>query len=242
MIKAGSHSRLSIFESCNLRAKLSYIDKIPEPDRGEHPSGEWPNDRGTRIHNEAEAFVKGEGPLTPECSKFFKAEFMALQKLYDDGNVIGEEMWCFDKDWKALPWNENDPNKWSVFDQIWFRIKTDVTVFKTKHKCVIIDYKSGKRFGNEVKHAEQMELYAVGAFLKYPQMKEIITELWYLDQNELASIEFTKAEAMQRLKAWTNRNIAMTSCEVFEPNPNNYNCRWCPYGPAKSGHCKVGIQ
>jgi hypothetical protein len=37
MIKAGSFSRLDTFETCALRAKLAFVDKIPEPDRGPPP-------------------------------------------------------------------------------------------------------------------------------------------------------------------------------------------------------------
>jgi len=242
MIKAGSHSRLDIFESCAFRAELAYIDKIPEPDRGTHSSGEWPNDRGTRIHKDAEAFIKKEGPLTVELGKFFKNDFVALQKLHTDGAVFGEEMWCFDEKWLPVPWDDDDPNKWDVFDEIRFRIKTDATVFLTTEDVIIIDYKSGKRYGNEVKHAEQMELYSMGAFLKYPDIVNVTAELWYLDQNELVDMKFTRAEAMQRLITWEKRNRAMLTCKTFDPDPSRYTCKWCPYGPAKSGHCQVGIQ
>ena len=59
-LKTWSYSRLGVFEQCKFRAKLQYVDKIPEPARP-LPEGktEHANDRGTRVHEEAEIFVRG---------------------------------------------------------------------------------------------------------------------------------------------------------------------------------------
>ena len=66
-IKAWSYSRLVDFEQCKLRAKLKYIDRIPEPARPLPPGKtEHANDRGTRIHDAAERFVRGGVELIPE--------------------------------------------------------------------------------------------------------------------------------------------------------------------------------
>lgn len=49
-IDAWSYSRLSTFEQCKLRAKLAYIDRIPEPERPLPPGKtEHANDRGTLL-------------------------------------------------------------------------------------------------------------------------------------------------------------------------------------------------
>ena len=64
-IKAWSYSRLADFEQCKLRAKLKYIDRIPEPARPLPPGKtEHANDRGTRIHDAGERF----SPLKKDCS------------------------------------------------------------------------------------------------------------------------------------------------------------------------------
>ena len=78
-IKAWSYSRLVDFEQCKLRAKLKYIDRIPEPARSLPPGKtEHANDRGTRIHDAAERFVRGGVELLPEL-KSFSTEFHDLQ-------------------------------------------------------------------------------------------------------------------------------------------------------------------
>src|SRR5690606_8448838 len=68
-IKSWSYSRLTGLEQCALRAKLAYIDRIPEPERPLPPGKtEHANDRGTRIHLAAELFVRGEAELIPSCT------------------------------------------------------------------------------------------------------------------------------------------------------------------------------
>lgn len=238
-IKAGSFSRLSIFQECPRRAELAYIQKIPEADRGEGPltapdgSKEWHNDRGSRIHALAEEYVKGNIKIFPKELQKFKKEIEELRKLYKTGKVITEEMWCFTNTW--MPCASDD---WNA---IYFRIITDITVFHTKAQATVIDYKTGRKFGNEVKHGQQAQLYQLGAFLRYPDLEEITTEIWYLDQDELATMEFTRAQGMRFFKHWNNRMEAMTTEVEFKPTPNMNSCRWCPYKPSKLGVCSVGI-
>ena len=75
MIKAWSFSRLSIFEQCKLRTKLAYIDRIPEPPRPLPPGKtEHANDRGTRIHDAAERFVRGGAELLEDLQRVAKVD------------------------------------------------------------------------------------------------------------------------------------------------------------------------
>lgn len=239
-ITAGSYSRLSVFSQCKFRAKLAFIDKIPEPVRGPGPltapdgSAEWHNDRGSRIHDLAENYVNGSTRTLDKSLNKFKGEFDKLRFLFQGGTVLTEQLWCYDSAWKEV-----DTKDWN---NIWMRVKTDATVFLTPSSAVVIDYKTGKKFGNEVAHAQQAQLYQLGAFLKFPKLKKIQTELWYLDQDEMATMEFTRADGMRLFDLWNNKNIAMTTETRFPPNPNAYTCKWCPYGPRRSGDCSVGIQ
>ena len=58
---------MTTFEQCKFRAKLQYVDKIPEPERPLPPGKtEHANDRGTRIHDAAENFVNRDINLIPE--------------------------------------------------------------------------------------------------------------------------------------------------------------------------------
>jgi hypothetical protein len=178
--------------------------------------------------------VKGDEPeQLPEMGKF-KLEFERMRTLFADGKVLAEEMWCYDANWAVC--GDRD------WDAIKFRIKTDATVWLDPTTVVVIDYKTGKRWGNEVKHAQQAQLYALGAALRYEEIQLIHTELWYLDQDEMIPMTMRRDQALRFFKNWDTRNTTMMSCGEFTPRPNREACKWCPYGPKRTGHCTVGIQ
>jgi hypothetical protein len=182
-IKAWSHSRLATFEQCRFHAKLAYIDKIPELPRPLPPGKtEHANDRGTRVHEAAEAYVRGGVELVSELQTF-ATEFDQLRKLHAAGKVSLEGEWAFNREWKPTAWMSSDA---------WCRIKCDTVVFPTKSRAIVIDYKTGKRWGNEIKHAEQMLLYQLGVFLRYPSLQEVEVELWYTDLDDLHSSKFRR--------------------------------------------------
>lgn len=232
MLKAWSYSRLSVFESCKLRAKLAFVDKIPEPPRPLPPGKfEHANDRGHRVHEAAERFVRGGVDLLPELSDF-TPEFQQLRAFHDCGNVRLEEDWGFDRQWLPVAWNS---------ETIWLRVKLDALVFLEPTHALVVDYKTGRRVGNEIKHAEQGQLYQLATFLKYPDLERVTVEFWYTDQNAISSTEYTRDTGMDLFRRFDQRGQALTSCTDFSPNPNMYACRWCPYGPKGTGHCTVGV-
>lgn len=235
-LKAGSHSRLVVFEQCRLRAKIQYIDKVPEPDRPLPPGKtEHANDRGTRLHEAAEMYTKGGVEMAPEIAKHFRAEHERLRDLYAEGLVSTEGDWAYTRQWESVAWMSSD---------VWFRIKCDAVAFMTPTSAVVVDFKSGKRFGNEIKHNEQMQLYVIGTLLRFPKVKTVTTELWYWDQNELATITYTREQGLKLVRNFERRISALTDCEDFPPNPNRFSCKWCPYKPAHlggTGHCSVGV-
>lgn len=233
MLSAWSYSRLIVAEQCLLRAKLAYIDKIPEPERPLPPGKtEHANDRGTRVHEAAEKFVKGGVELLPELHKF-RNEFEDLRRLHAEGKVSLEGEWGFDANWQPVGW----------FDPVvWARVKLDAMVRVAPEHRIVIDYKTGKRAGNEVKHAEQGQLYAVATALRDPDVARVTVEFWYTDLNEFVTTTYERDDVSRYQSKFTDRAIKVTRAAEFPPNPNIFNCRWCPYGPKGTGHCAVGIQ
>lgn len=235
-INATSYSRLLIFEQCPYRASLAFLEKIPEPDRPDD-GRESPLDRGIRIHGYAEDFVTGKTKdLATELSSF-ETEYKKLRELYKKGTVEVEQMWCYTDTWQNTVWND-----WS---NVWLRIKLDSLVFLSDKEAVCIDTKTGKRFGNEVKNAGQMQLYQLGAFHKYPALELVHTELWYVDLDEMASMSFNRKQGMRYLKSFNDRFRRMTTAEEFPATPSMDACRYCPYktgsigkyGPEGRGIC-----
>lgn len=231
-IKAWSFSRVSEFEKCAYRAKLLYVQKLTEPQPPLKPGQtEYPNDRGTRVHSASEAFIKGGVELVPELSKF-RPEYEKLREHYAEGKVSVEEEWAFNDAWQPVGWFSQD---------CWLRLKCDATDLIDPTHLLVVDLKTGKKVNNELKHADQMALYAVCAFMRNPALEKVTVELWYADQDDLTRQVYSRAQAMKHFKRFNERGLAMTTATEFEPNPNQYTCRFCRFGPKGNSVCTVGV-
>jgi hypothetical protein len=105
----------------------------------------------------------------------------------------------------------------------------------------LVTHNTGKKFGNEVKHADQLTLYAIALFMRDPDLEVVTAELWYLDIDDLTRITFTRKQAMQRWPQMDERFKKMCSETQWLPKPNVFNCKWCGFGPEGTGHCSVGV-
>lgn len=219
MIKSWSYSKLLDFEQCPRRVKMKHIDRVPEE---KAPAAE----RGTQIHQMAEDYVRGKGKSLPTELMKFVDEFEVLRRDFKLGLVSLEGEWGFDKDWMPAD-----------YKTAWLRMKGDAIHLSNKTSAVVIDYKTGRSFGNEIKHGEQVQLYAIATFIRYPNLQNITVELWYLDQDELTKKEYTRAQALRYVQPFDKRGNKLTSAKDFPANPNQFTCKWCPYGTAKGGQC-----
>lgn len=244
MLKSWSFSRLALYESCPHRAKLQYIDKIEELPRELLPGQtEFANDRGSRIHEAAESYVRGKTDELVEELLHFKPELEFLRQLRAEqpSRVVPEEMWCISEDWQRVA---NDD-----WNNIWLRVIVDNLVWLTADEVVVIDLKTGKRYGNELKHNQQMQLYALTVAMLYPQVETIHTELWYLDLNELAHKEYTSQQALRTLQNFTARANMLTTDVEFEVKPSKSSCMFCPFKQPEhdnkwvkgTGHCEHSV-
>lgn len=232
-IKSWSFSRLLDFETCKYRAKLKYIDRIPEPDRPLPPGkSEHANDRGTRVHTAAELYVQGGVELVPELQGY-KEKYDELRTIYASSpqSISLEGDWAFDRQWNATAWRSYSA---------WCRMKLDAFVQVTADFGRVIDYKTGRKHGNEVKHTEQGQLYQLAAFLKFPTLNSIDVEFWYTDHpvDQLYRTSYTREQGTRYFEKFNKRAEALTSATEFPPNPNAHSCRWCPY---LGNACKFGV-
>lgn len=232
-VASWSHSKLTDFDKCKHMFWLKHAQRIPEPERPLPPGKtEHANDRGTRVHEDCELFVRGDiNDLGVEAEKHFGYQLCLLREMYQDGLVSLEGEWGHGRDWEPAEWRT-----------AWLRLKLDAMVHVDRTHAIVIDYKTGRKFGNEVKHAEQLQLYQLSAFLRYPELEKVTAELWYLDQPEgqnVTSQTFTRSQGLRFRDGFNKRGVAATTCEVFPPNPNKYSCQWCPY--KNTEHCTVGV-
>jgi RecB family exonuclease len=229
MIKTVSFSRLQDFEKCKYLAKLKYVDRIPEPERP-LPTGktEHANDRGTRVHEAAELFIRGGVELIKELDGF-RPDYEELRTMFAAGAVTLEGEWAVDRNWTPVAWNSSDA---------WCRMKLDAFAQTSPTTARVIDYKTGKRYGNEVKHTEQGQVYQLATFLRFPELEAITVEFWYVDIGEKDIKHYTRAQGAAYFDKYNNRFAAVTGCAEFPPNPNAFSCKWCPY---KGNACEYGV-
>ncbi|MBE2897816.1 PD-(D/E)XK nuclease family protein [Pasteurellaceae bacterium 20609_3] len=221
-IKTWSFSSLGSFEQCPRKLAYRRIDKIPEP------SGEAAQ-RGSKIHDMAEQYVRGNLEELPKELERFKRGFEALKAAFAEGKVSCEEEWGFRTDWSCTEgWR--DPGTWHL-------AKLDAFYREDDGSAMVIDYKTGRKFGNELKHGEQGLTYAIGAFMKYPELDFIKVEFWYLDKGEKLVREFTRDQALIFHPRLHSRGVAMTTATEFPATPSMNACKWCHYG--KEGICPL---
>lgn len=229
-ITTASFSRLLTFEKCPYEAKLKFVDKIPEPDHLKSKAAE----RGTLVHFAAENYVKGETPYLIAELKAFEDELNMARALYAEGAVQVEEDWAFTKNWTQTGWTVADT---------WLRMKLDLCVV-IDDTAWVIDHKTGRKFGNEVKHNEQGQLYALAVFLRDPSINKVIVEFWYHDQDDITIVQYTRKQGLRFQMVFDQRFRKMTMTKDFKPRPSIHNCKWCPYKPTEyggTGDCVHGV-
>lgn len=172
-----SYSRLIQFERCPYSIKLKYIDRLK--------SNILPNDsliRGNEVHTLLEQATRGEIEL-PKSFSYWRDKVANLRQCYNDAKAIVEEEWGLTIDWTQCAWDDQN---------LWLRLKLDVFLREDETSALIIDWKTGKWQGNEVKHCSQAQLYALGAFAIYPELEFIQTEIAYIDHNKIVKNIYTK--------------------------------------------------
>ncbi len=229
MIEAWSNSRFATYDQCPAKAKYQYIDKLKTETNAAMQ-------RGRDIHTYAEMYVKGKIQAMPNELELFDVEFDQLRKMFKakTGPSVNPELqWAFKKDWTPCEW---------FGPTTWCRIMIDCFVHnKKENRATVIDYKTGKiRDGYDI----QLELYAAGAFALFPELEEVKTELWYLDQGEIRGGDektgegvFTNEDGDRLIAEWNKRVKPMLNDKAFAPKPNNL-CHWCDFSNANGGPCE----
>ncbi len=220
-IDAWSYSRLSTWKECPYLAYLKYVEKRKEPDNPAQA-------RGHAIHKAAEDFVVGRvKTLIPELVKF-KKEFAALRKA----GASAERELAFTSSWKLTDWfaKNSGPER-----DAWVRIKIDATLFRKDRSALIVDYKTGRQYMPD--HEDQLELYAVAAFLLEPEVETVRCEDWYVDSGAKLERTYTREKDLARLlKKWNDEVAPMMADTTFPKNPSS-KCRRCHFRQSNGGPC-----
>jgi CRISPR/Cas system-associated exonuclease Cas4 (RecB family) len=214
-----SYSRWEVFDKCRARYEYQFLQKLPQP---EAPALQ----RGIRVHEEGEEYLDGTRKRLPASYAQFNDEMRAIKKL----KASAEGSYAFTKSWQTT-----SPTDWS---NCWLRIKIDAEVVNAD-EVTLVDFKTGKPWPKATE--AQSELYAVGAFLKFPDADTITVEFWYLDSGEVVPYVYTRKQFTVAKKKWAARGREVIAARQFPPTNNGYNCKYCPFrSDAKLGNGQPG--
>lgn len=223
-VPAWSFSQLKKFEECPYRVYLSKVEKHPEP-------SSTAAERGTMLHDLAEDYIRGNsGEEVPRELEKLHMQYHELHDAYQANpeQFELEQDWGFTALWQPTGWFAPD---------IWARMKLDV-FWREGSSAHIIDHKSGRKFGNELKHSDQGLQYAVGAFKRYPTLEYAKVSFYYFDKGEVMTKAFSRDRAMVFLPRIEQRAFALTNAtqeQLTRPKPSKNNCKFCPH--AETGAC-----
>lgn len=224
-IEAVSYSRYTDHKKCPALAKFKHVDKRKEPEGKASAHGQ-------EVHALAQKVAEGKIKTMPKDFKAFADRFKVLQR----NNVLCEQEWAFDKNWKKVDWFAKD---------VFLRVKMDAHYLQAEIRAVgrtkvnedvvvVIDFKSGRIYDD---HEEQRSLYALGAMLVYPTATRIITKHWYIDQGGEHITEFPATDLEKLKKDWLKKFKPMLNDTRFAPRPGNY-CRFCFFRKTNGGPCQ----
>ena len=228
-------SSLQDYAECPHRFRLGKIDKLPKP--ALPPDN--PLERGNRVHDCLEHYVKGDLDTLDGCEAKAIDKFQALldkaRTQYSEGIASVEENWTFDRDWEIV--ERDDPGLW-----LWSKLDLNVRD-ELGLKTVVVDYKTGKSGYKAIQHLKQMQLYAAVTALRQPWADFIHVELWYVDEGHTNSRLFTRDQALAFVGRFEREAKKIYADRFFKPNPTKETCRWCPFGAKNgTGACPVSVR
>lgn len=211
-----SYSRLHTYETCALKAKFQYVDKLP---RLKGPAAS----RGTKLHTSAEGFLLGE-------KSTIHKDLLPIKKILI--NVRANQPLIEYK--IALDFSLLKVVEWKSADAR-FRLVIDSAFFPSGKVMDIQEWKSGRVYPE---HEDQRRTYAHGSFAEWPQLEEVNVSTYYIDQGHSEELQAKRPDV--KVMAWQlqQRLETMENDKHFAPRPGRY-CNWCDYSKKKGGPCRV---
>lgn len=229
-ITAWSFYRLLDYETCPHRLYLKAVQRAPQPEFDD----KHPIVRGRKIHEMLEKYIVGEADVLPKLSEKHQELVDWLHAEYKKGNVIVEEQWGATDAWMPTDYFGED---------VWLRVLLDAA-WIVNDQAIVVDWKTGKKMGNEVKYTQQGQLYAAAVFMRYPEVQIIDTKFEFVDENRTMEKTYRRGDKIFRIiKKFTERANRLTQAVDFRPKPNIRNCKYCPFGTANgTGACAYAVE
>lgn len=201
MKRQWSYSSMSTYRKCPLAYWYSKMSDEPQPPSGKAAA------RGTRVHEQVEAYMLGNRSDLPREALSFSEEIDALVA----NEALPEMEIAFDEEWRTTDW-----------DTAWTRGKLDASV---PERGLVVDFKTGRYYPG---HREQAELYALYSHkLGIQEDDQITVEFYYFDLNDCVTWNYPISD-MEKIEAkWVKFADELDAEEEWRANPSESNCRWC---------------
>ena len=209
-----SYSAISAFETCPRQYEAKWVTK--EVPYQETPETRWGND----VHNALERYIRDGEPMPSNMTQYKKFADAVLAR---PGEVIAEEGVALTWDLKEVSWFTKKTAK----NPVWFRTKIDVTILNGD-TAEILDWKTGKRKDD----LDQLKLYALVAFIRYPQVQTVKTGFVWLKEGKLSGpFRFSRKGFDALMEHWMEKYEALEEAHKtgnFPPQPSGLCHGWCP--------------
>lgn len=221
-LKAWSYSRWDLHNTCPLRFKYEVID-------GRKAAASPAMEKGHKVHQELTAYIiapPGELAVVPKSAGHATG---LVQELRAFSDVVVEQQWGFDRQWKPTGW---------FGDETWLRSVLDVAVLYDDMTAEVIDWKTGKPRGT---HEDQMELFAVSLMAKFIPAVSVTTRLVYTDFPKQEIGEYPRTDFAKLVAKWETKVAPMFTDTAYLPRPND-GCKFCPFSRTNSNgrDCRYG--
>jgi CRISPR/Cas system-associated exonuclease Cas4 (RecB family) len=232
-IKFWSFSSSKTYDKCPKAIEHRYVLKTPKDAR----------DNSAAEHKELELYLEGGkkpsgsvgggdpavygNPVDPQQFKF-EGQVAEIRELCELHPFTQEEMLYLNSNWEPV----------TEFKDAWLLAAMDVAIRISETEITIVDWKSGKREGNEISHLHQGQLYALCAWKKWPELTKFNVIFVYLDHGTETKATWKRGHLERIFPVWDAKGKAITSAMKFPAKPNKYSCRYCDY----AGSCEFAIK
>lgn len=228
-----SYSRLSTFESCPLKFKFTYIDKLSGTERNSVL------DKGSYLHHCLELYPNK--PYTffdiPEeklriydsiIEEFLHCDLGKMIFFNDDSITIGKELdFALDSTLMPCEFNSEKALLRGSIDRLNYNVKDNI--------LEVYDYKSGKYREPRFQTFDQVMMYAIWIFRNplFRTVEKVRTSYVYIEHKMENVLVMERQYIKHYLTNYINKIKGPESCSEFSKNETKL-CDWCDFR-------KVGI-
>lgn len=214
-----SYSRLSTWEECPRQYQYYYKERL---DGFRPPS--IAAGRGTELHSQGEAYLKGDLKIYPPEFQKVSAHAMYLKKMAAEAEI-------------KLAVNE----KWEPVDyespEVYLRCIIDIKFHERgddKHVVHIQDWKTGQIYDS---HKDQLDTYVAIAASHFPDATEYRSRAVYIDLGTLSTPKVVPPDRVKPIRLMLDGRIKNAESDTIYPTRSGTHCRWCTYSRKFGGPC-----